>query len=94
MLMLAHATYIYGLRGLEDRMSLCYFLGLATLNCMGGCIYMHQWPERLFHGRLDIFGNSHQMMHILVVFGAVCYQRGLMNLLSRLEDGGSIGSST
>jgi adiponectin receptor len=70
------------------RMSLHQFLYLVALNSIGGIIYKFRAPERWFPGWLDTLGNSHQIMHILVVFGTICYWRGLINLLSRLEDVG------
>jgi adiponectin receptor len=59
-------------------MSLNYFLGLGILNFTGAAIYAARIPERWFPRTFDIWGSSHQIMHVLVVLGALTFERGLL----------------
>ncbi|CAH8490607.1 unnamed protein product [Schistosoma turkestanicum] len=36
-----------------------------------GCLYVSHFPERVFPGRFDIFGHSHQIFHVCSAFGAI-----------------------
>ena len=49
----------------------CTMITAASISClvMGGLCYVHRMPERWFPGRLDLVGNSHQLMHVFVVLG-------------------------
>ena len=60
------------------RMGLSYFIGLGLFHISGAAIYGARIPERIWPRRFDILGSSHQIMHLLVVGGAVCYSVGLM----------------
>jgi len=41
------------------------FLGIGSL------IYLYHIPERWFHGKVDIFLNSHQLWHLFTFLGAL-----------------------
>lgn len=49
----------------------CSLLLAATTSCLviGGLAYVHRVPERWLPGKLDLIGNSHQLMHIFIVLG-------------------------
>ena len=51
-------------------MGVCYLLGAI--------IYAYRIPERWIHGKLDIFGHSHQIWHLLVLLGAVFHWVGIL----------------
>ncbi|CAH8525625.1 unnamed protein product [Schistosoma bovis] len=36
-----------------------------------GFLFVSHFPERLFPGRFDVFGHSHQIFHILSAFGSI-----------------------
>ena len=76
-----HGALIYGISSWKDRMSLSGFLGLGVLNFSGAAIYAARIPERWYPRRFDIWGSSHQIMHVLVVCGATCQERGLLKAL-------------
>ena len=64
---------------LQDRQQgVSYFIGLGLLNFTGGVIYGLRVPERWYPKRFDIVGSSHQIMHLLVMCGAICYGIGLV----------------
>ncbi|KAK9838006.1 hypothetical protein WJX74_009489 [Apatococcus lobatus] len=49
----------------------CIMLTVAIISCLviGGLAYVHRAPERWLPGKLDLFGNSHQLMHVFIVLG-------------------------
>jgi adiponectin receptor len=81
-----HGIYIYGLEDLNERMSLSYFIGLAVVNFTGAAIYATRIPERWFPKRFDILGNSHQLMHVLVLLGGIIQERGLLRAIEWWSD--------
>ena len=60
-------------------MAFSSFLGLGVLNFTGAAIYAARIPERWFPETFDVWGSSHQIMHVLVVMGAVSFERGLLS---------------
>ncbi|KAF2027976.1 Hly-III related protein, partial [Setomelanomma holmii] len=73
-----HGVMLHGFEEHNRRMSLQPFLGLATCHSTGAMLYAARIPERWFPRRFDIVGSSHQLMHVLVVVGAVCYCIGVL----------------
>lgn len=76
-----HGLVLYGLENLNERMSLSYFTGLALLNFAGAAIYAARIPERWYPKRFDLWGSSHQLMHVLLVLGAISQERGLLRAM-------------
>ncbi|KAF2653202.1 Hly-III related protein [Lophiostoma macrostomum CBS 122681] len=68
----------HGYSEYNRRMGLSYFIGLGVFHATGAAIYGARVPERFWPKRFDILGSSHQIMHLLVVCGALCYSIGLM----------------
>ena len=69
---------LHGFGELNRRMSLTNFVGLGLLNFCGAAIYAARIPERWSPRRFDAWGSSHQIMHVLVVCGALSHERGLL----------------
>ena len=69
---------VHSYQELNEQMSLNYLLGLGVLNFSGAAIYAGRMPERWFPRRFDVWGSSHQIMHVLVVMGALSHERGLL----------------
>ena len=67
-----------GWQAQDQRMSISYFLGLAVLNFTGASIYAARVPERWYPRTFDLWGSSHQIMHVLVVCGAFSHTTGLV----------------
>ena len=76
-----HGVVSNGWRLQNQRMAVSYFIGLGLLNGMGTVIYASRVPERWYPRRFDIFGASHQIMHVLVAMGAFSQGRGLVKAL-------------
>ena len=73
-----HGIFINGWEVQNGRMSITYFLGLGILNGTGTTVYAARIPERWFPRTFDIYGSSHQIMHVLVVCGALSHVIGLL----------------
>ncbi|TNN06382.1 Membrane progestin receptor delta [Schistosoma japonicum] len=49
-----------------------YYWNLHFMSAFAaGLLYVSHFPERLFPGKFDFFGHSHQIFHILSAFGSV-----------------------
>lgn len=75
---IAHGVYKNGWEVQNQRQANSYFIGLGILNFTGAAIYAVRVPERWYPKRFDILGSSHQIMHVLVMCGALCYSVGLV----------------
>ncbi|KAA6412758.1 MAG: adiponectin receptor 1 [Lasallia pustulata] len=73
-----HSILLHGWKVQNQRMSVTYFLGLALLNFSGAVTYASRIPERWYPRRFDIYGASHQIMHLLVILGALSHTTGLV----------------
>ena len=76
-----HGILLNGWQLQNQRMSITYFLGLGLLNGTGTVIYAMRIPERWYPKTFDIYGSSHQIMHILVACGALSHATGLLRAL-------------
>jgi adiponectin receptor len=75
---LVHGLCLYGLEEMHSRMGLGYYLGLGMCHGTGALMYAARVPERWYPRHYDIVGNSHQIMHVLVVCGAAIYGVGVL----------------
>lgn len=71
-------TLEIALRRLNDQAGLRSFLVLAVVQLVGGAVYAARAPERWAPRVFDRFGQSHQLMHALVVVGAAVRLEGLL----------------
>jgi adiponectin receptor len=78
---LLHGLIKFGYNGMNQRMGLNAFLRLAMWNGTGAVIYAVRVPERIWPGRFDYLGQSHQIMHGFLVLGALSYERGLLGAM-------------
>lgn len=61
---------------------------MAFLYLFGAFLYAQRIPERYFPGKCDLWFQSHQIFHILVVLAAVVHFHGISNLQHfRFQDG-------
>ncbi|KAI1382312.1 HlyIII-domain-containing protein [Hypoxylon crocopeplum] len=72
-----HGLTIYGYRSLEERMGLNWVLFQGFLYIFGAFLYAIRWPERSFPRTFDIWGSSHQLFHILILFAAASHLTGM-----------------
>jgi adiponectin receptor len=73
-----HGVLLHGWTAQNERMSLVYLIGLGLFNGSGSAIYAARIPERWYPRRFDIYGSSHQIMHVLVICGALSHTVGLV----------------
>ncbi|KAM7218914.1 hemolysin-III related domain containing protein [Rhypophila decipiens] len=68
-----HGVAMYGFAEQKQRISLGWIGMLVTCNGIGCVAYTIKFPERWFPRRFDIWGASHQVMHVMVVLAALSY---------------------
>ncbi|KAK7924764.1 hypothetical protein PG985_006818 [Apiospora marii] len=74
---ICHALTTYGYDGLDQRMGLSWVLLEGFLYIFGAFLYAVRWPERSFPETFDIWGSSHQLFHILILFAALSHFIGM-----------------
>lgn len=62
-----HASRLFPLEQLNKQSGLPYYYAEGGLLFLGASIYGTRFPERLYPGRFDTWGSSHQLFHVLVV---------------------------
>ena len=65
----------------NQTMSIAYFLGLGLSNGAGTVIFAMLIPKRWYPKTFDIYGSSHQVMHVLVACGALSHATDLLRAL-------------
>jgi len=58
-------------------------LGALVSLAAGAAAYASGWPERRWPGRFDVFGSSHQLMHVAMVAAHACKHAFLRELWRR-----------
>lgn len=86
-----HGTILNGWEVQDKRMAISYFLGLGLLNATGTVIYAARVPEKWFPKAFDIYGSSHQIMHVLVACGALSHAIGLLKAFDYWSTMKSVG---
>jgi adiponectin receptor len=52
---------------------------LTTINTLGGAIYATHLIDKAIGAKVGIPNASHNIMHVLVVTGALVYEQGLLS---------------
>ncbi|CAD5233581.1 unnamed protein product [Bursaphelenchus xylophilus] len=84
---LLHVIYQSGLDYAFQYAGLFWLLANLFFSGTGLIFYCLQLPERWKPGYFDIFGHSHQIMHILTVCGAGSFLYGLYEMWQRTQNG-------
>ncbi|TGO54906.1 hypothetical protein BCON_0100g00260 [Botryotinia convoluta] len=84
---IVHSIIIYGISLQYKRLSLGWIVGMAGLNFVGALAYSLRIPEKYYPGRFDIYGNSHQILHCMVVLAALAHFAGLVQSFDYLHSG-------
>ncbi|KAF2994304.1 hypothetical protein E8E14_002168 [Neopestalotiopsis sp. 37M] len=75
---IAHGIYKFGFPQMALQSGLPYYLVEGGLFLLGALVYATRFPERLHPGKFDIWGSSHQIFHILVVFATIVHLVGVL----------------
>ncbi|KAH8695326.1 putative hemolysin-III channel protein Izh2 [Talaromyces proteolyticus] len=73
-----HGLWLYDIEQMTYQIGLDWLLLQGFLYILGATIYAARVPERLWPGKFDILGSSHQIFHVLVVCAAVVHLTGLL----------------
>ncbi|CAJ2501477.1 Uu.00g043300.m01.CDS01 [Anthostomella pinea] len=74
---ICHGLVIYGYESLNEQMGLNWVLLEGFLYIFGAFLYAFRWPERSFPETFDIWGSSHQLFHVLILFAAASHLIGM-----------------
>ncbi|KAL6825591.1 mPR-typeG-protein-coupled receptor [Trichoderma sp. SZMC 28015] len=75
---LIHGIVMFGWAQMMKQSGLPYYLAEAGCLLLGALIYVTKFPESRYPGKFDIYGSSHQLFHILVVFATVSQLVGIL----------------
>jgi len=77
LLPMVHFSIAWGWQNALKELQIVYMGSGGASYIFGAFLYGIRVPERLFPGRCDLWGQSHQIFHILVVAGALAHLKGL-----------------
>lgn len=80
-----HGIIKYGWALQSQRMGLKWVLATLGLNTLGATAYAVKFPERWFKRTFDIFGASHQWLHIMVIFAGLAHTFGVLSAFDFLH---------
>ncbi|XP_054984283.1 adiponectin receptor protein 1-like [Sorex araneus] len=75
-----HFTFAEGIVRAITVGQMGWFLLMALLYISGACLYVARIPERFFPGKFDIWFQSHQIFHVLVIAAALAHFHGISKL--------------
>jgi adiponectin receptor len=81
-----HAMWRFGPELAEDMMGWKSFFGLAAINFSGALLYAFRIPERWFPVTFDLIGQSHNLLHTLVIGGAMVRLIGIVEVVERWRE--------
>jgi adiponectin receptor len=80
-----HGIVVWGWKAQDYRVSLYYLLGVIAFNATGAIAYATKFPERFWRRTFDLFGGSHQIMHVMVLCAAIVHLFGLVRDFDHLH---------
>lgn len=78
---IVHASRFFPLEQLNRQSGLPYYYAEGGLILLGALVYGTRFPEKLYPGRFDIWGNSHQIFHVIVVAATSIHLLGFLKAL-------------
>ena len=85
-----HGILLHGWAVQNQRMSLNWMGLMALFNLTGAVIYAARVPEKLRPQRYDLFGSSHQILHVAVVLAGLSHMFGLLRAFDYRHTYGSV----
>lgn len=82
-----HGLGVFGFDRMRGQIGLSWLLLQGFLYVLGAGLYAARVPERLYPGKFDIWGSSHQIFHILVVCAAGAHLTGLLKAFDYRHSG-------
>ncbi|KAL7946831.1 mPR-typeG-protein-coupled receptor [Trichoderma barbatum] len=76
---LIHGVKMFGFSQMMKQSGMPYYLIEGGFLMLGALIYVTKFPESRYPGQFDIYGSSHQLFHILVVFATVTQLIGILD---------------
>lgn len=84
---IGHGIFAFGLEQMERQIGLSWSVLQGILYILGAVIYAMRVPERIWPGKFDILGSSHQIFHVLVVCAALSHLQGLLRAFDYRHSG-------
>ena len=85
-----HGILLHGWTVQNRRMSLDWMGLMALFNLTGAVIYAARVPEKLRPLKYDLYGSSHQVLHVAVVLAGLAHMLGLFRAFDHLHAHGSV----
>ncbi|KAL9083399.1 MAG: hypothetical protein Q9159_005794 [Coniocarpon cinnabarinum] len=82
----AHGAFVYGLGALSEVVALKLGVVTGLMHLTGALLFGFRIPERWMPGRLDLLGNSHQIMHVFVLVANFVWSIGAVKALEYWEN--------
>ncbi|TKR64580.1 hypothetical protein L596_025087 [Steinernema carpocapsae] len=83
-----HILIVDGIKFLFEEASLAWLMTMGSMYIIGATLYALRVPERFFPGRCDIWFQSHQLFHTLVIIAALIHFHGVTEMgMKRLMQG-------
>lgn len=86
---IVHAVVRYGWAVQVRRMGLVWVLVTLALNAMGTVAYACKFPEAIAPRSFDLFGASHQILHVAVICAGVTHMLGILQAFDFLHNKGN-----
>ncbi|PNS15926.1 Kexin [Sphaceloma murrayae] len=84
-----HAIARYGWEVQMKRMGLVWVFATLAFNTVGATAYAFKFPEATFPRTFDIFGCSHQILHLAVICAGLTHMVGILQAFDFLHDNGN-----
>lgn len=82
-----HGLFKYGFEVQQRRIALRWILLTLLFNSLGAAAYASKFPEKWYPRRFDLFGASHQIMHVAVLVAGIMYGFGVLEEFDYLHAG-------
>ncbi|KAF8967226.1 hypothetical protein BGZ46_000194 [Entomortierella lignicola] len=77
-----HAVILYGIPLAKNAIAVEYMAWMGFSYVFGTLLYGSRTPERLFPGKFDNFGASHQIFHVCVLVGVFVHFLGVTKAMA------------
>lgn len=82
---LLFGIFKFGYLEVLNRICLKFIWLEAIFYILGAVLYSCKIPESWYPGQVDLWGNSHQMFHCMVVIGSICHCKAIIESYNLLH---------